>query len=181
MTKKEGFKLFFSNSSWGFYGWSIFNLIFVIAYFIVGDLNDPFEIPTGPELYECLIIYTVIYIVALIPSFLIGFFWINKTWNSVTDFVSLLPIRTLTVVSSVWIAGYHYYYRFANLSVATFDSMMNMVNEYRRYAYNDWNYKYFDTDPVYYYLMSIIPFIIMFVGFQIGKKRRKEEQKEIKE
>ena len=72
-------------------------------------------------------------------------------------------------------------YPASNISVATFDSMMNMVNEYRRYAYNDWNYKYFDTDPVYYYLMSIIPFIIMFVGFQFGKRRRKDKQEEIKE
>ena len=176
MTKKEGFKLFFSNSFWGLCGWCIFNIIFGITNLVVGDLNKSFGIPTGPELYECWIIYITIYIVAIIPSFLTGFFWVNKTWNSVTDFVSLLPIRILTVVSSIWIAGYHYSYRFANLSVATFDSMMNMVNEYRRYAYNDWDYKYFDTDPIYYYLMSIIPFVIMFIGFQFGKRRGKNEK-----
>ena len=181
MTKKEYSKLFFSNSFWGFWGWCIFNIIFGITYFIVGSLNDPFERPTGPELYECWIIYITIYIVALIPSFLMGFFWMNKTWNGVTDFVSLFPIRILTVVSSLWIAGYHYHYIFSNFSVASFDRMMNMVNEYRRYAYNDWDYNYFDTDPIYYYLISIIPFIIMFIGFQFGKRRKKNKQEEIKE
>ena len=181
MTKKEYSKLFFSNSWWGFWGWCIFNIIFGITYFIVGSLNDPFETPKGPELYECWIIYITIYIVALIPSFLMGFFWMNKTWNGVTDFVSLFPIRILTVVSSICIAGYHGYHIFANLSVATLDSMMNMVNEYRLYAYNDWDYKYFDTDPIYYYLISIIPFIIMFIGFQFGKRRRKSKQEETKE
>lgn len=176
MTKKEYFKLFFSNSWWGFWGWCIFNLIFGITYFIVGDLNDPFERPTGPELYECWIIYITIYIVALVPSFLMGFFWVKKTGNAISDFISLLPIRFLTVVSSLWIAGYHYYYKFANFSVATLDTMMNMVNEYRLYAYNDWDYKYFDTDPILYYLTSIIPFVIMFIGFQFGKRRRKNEK-----
>ena len=181
MTKKESIKLFFSNSWWGIYGWCIFNLIFGITYFIVGSLNDPFETPKGPDLYECWIIYITIYIAALVPAFLMGFFWMNKTWNGVTDFVSLFPIRILTVVSSLWIAGYHGYHIFANFSVASFDRMMNMVNEYRRYAYNDWDYNYFDTDPIYYYLISIIPFIIMFIGFQFGKRRRKNKQEEIKE
>ena len=181
MTKKEYFEKFFSNSGWGFLSWCIFNLIFFITYIIVGHLDDSFETPTGPELYECWIIYIAIYIVALIPSFLMGFFWMNKTGNAISDFVSLLPIRFLTVVSSLWIAGYHYYYKFANFSVATFDTMMNMVNEYRRYAYNDWDYEYFDTDPILYYLISIIPFLIMFIGFQFGKRRRKDKQEEIKE
>lgn len=181
MTKKEYFGKFFSNSGWGFLGWCIFNLIFGITYFIVGDLNDPFERPTGPELYECWIIYITIYIVALVPSFLMGFFWVKKTGNAISDFISLLPIRFLTVVSSLWIAGYHYYYKFANFSVATLDTMMNMVNEYRLYAYNDWDYKYFDTDPICYYLISIVPFVVTFIGFQIGKKRRKDKQEEIKE
>ena len=181
MTKKENIKLFFSNSFWGLWGWGIFNIIFGITYFIVGSLNDPFETPTGPELYECWIIYITIYIVALVPAFLIGFFWMNKTWNGVTDFVSLLPIRILTVVFSLGMASYHNYHVFANFSVATFDTMMNMVNEYRRYAYNDWNYKYFDTDPICYYLISIVPFVIMFIGFQFGKRRRKNKQEEIKE
>lgn len=179
MTKKEYFDKFFSNSGWGFLGWCIFNLVFFITYFIVGSIDDPFETPTGPELYECWIIYIAIYIVALIPSFLMGFFRMKKTGNIISDFVSLLPIRFLTVVSSLWIAGYHYYYRFANFSVLTFDTMMNMVNEYRLYAYNDWDYKYFDTDPIFYYLTSIIPFVIMFIGFQFGKRRRKK--KELKE
>ena len=85
-----------------------------------------------------IIIYITIYIVALIPSFLMGFFWMNKTWNGVTDFVSLFPIRILTVVFSLGMASYHNYHVFANFSVATLDTMMNMVNEYRRYAYNDW-------------------------------------------
>lgn len=176
MTKKEYFGKFFSNSGWGFLGWCIFNLIFFITYIIVGHLDDLFERPTGPELYECWIIYIAIYIVALIPSFLMGFFWMKKTGNIISDFVSLLPIRFLTVVSSLWIAGYHYYYKFANFSVATLDTMMNMVNEYRLYAYNDWDYKYFDTDPILYYLTSIIPFVIMFIGFQFGKRRRKNEK-----
>ena len=181
MTKKEYSKLFFSNSFWGFWGWCIFNLIFGITYFIVGSLNDPFERPTGPELYECWIIYITIYIVAVVPAFLMGFFWMNKTWNGVTDFVSLFPIRILTVVFSFGMASYHGYLLFANFSVASFDRMMNMVNEYRRYAYNDWDYNYFDTDPIYYYLASLIPFVIMFIGFQFGKRRRKNKQEEIKE
>ena len=181
MTKKEYFKLFFSNSGWAFMGWCIFNFIFGITYFAVGDLNDPFEIPTGPEFYECLISYIIIYIVALVPSFLMGFFWVKKTGNVISDFISLLPIRFFTVVSSLWIAGYHYSYKFANFSVATFDRMMNMVNEYQLYAYNNWDYEYFDTDPIYYYLASLIPFVITFIGFQIGKNRRKSKQEENKE
>lgn len=176
MTKKEKLKLFFSNSFSGFYGWCIFNLIFGITYFAVGDLNDPFEIPTGPEFYECLISYIIIYIVALVPAFLIGFFWMKKTDNIISDFVSLLPIRFLTVVFSLGMASYHGYYIFANFSVATFDRMMNMVNEYQLYAYNNWDYEYFDTDPIYYYLASLIPFVIMFIGFQFGKKRKKKKE-----
>ena len=181
MTKKEYFEKFFANSGWAFLGWCIFNIIFAIAYFVVGVLQEPIEIPTGPDFHECLIPYVIIYIVALVPAFLMGFFWMNKTGNAISDFVSLLPIRFLTVVSSLWIAGYHYYYKFANFSVLTFDTMMNMVNEYRLYAYNDWDYKYFDTDPIFYYLTSIIPFVIMFIGFQFGKRRRKNKQEKIKE
>ncbi len=176
MTKKEYFDKFFSNSGWGFLGWCIFNLVFFITYSIVGSIDDPFETPTGLELYECWIIYIAIYIVALIPSFLMGFFRMKKTGNIISDFVSLLPIRFLTVVSSLWIAGYHYYYRFANFSVATLDTMLNMVDRYRRFAYNDWSHKFFDSDPIVYYLTSIIPFVIMFIGFQFGKRRRKKKE-----
>ena len=176
MTKKEYFEKFFSNSGWGFLGWCVFNLIFGITYFIVGSLQDPFEIPTGPEFYECLIPYAIIYIVALVPAFLIGFFWMNKTWNSVTDFVSLLPIRFLTVVSSLWIAGYHYHHIFANFSVATLDTMLDMAYEYRWYSYDIYD-SFDDTEPVWYYLTSIIPFVVMFIGFQFGKRRRKTNKK----
>ncbi len=187
MTKKEYFKLFFSNSFWGLYGWCIFNLIFGITYFIIGSLNEPFETPTGPELYECWIIYITIYIVALVPAFLMGFFWMNKTWNGVTDFVSLFPIRILTVVSSLWIAGYHYHYIFANFSVATLDTMLDMAYEYRYYAYELYMYEDcypfspFEFEAETYYLTSIIPFVIMFIGFQFGKRRRKKKQEAIKE
>ncbi len=181
MTKKEFFKLFFSNSWWGIYGWCIFNLIFAIAYFTTMEYARALNFEFSPDFYECLILYAIIYIVALIPSFLMGFFWMNKTGNTISDFVSLLPIRFLTVVFSLGMASYHNYHVFANFSVATLDTMMNMVNEYRRYAYNDWNYKYFDTEPICYYLISIVPFVIMFIGFQFGKRRRQNKQEEIKE
>lgn len=181
MTKKEYSKLFFSNSFWGFWGWCIFNIIFGITYFIAGSLNDPFETPKGPELYACWIIYITIYIVALVPAFLMGFFWMNKTWNGVTDFVSLFPIRILTVVFSLGMASYHNYHVFANFSVATLNTMLNMVDRYRMFAYNDWSHKFFDIDPIFYYLTSIIPFVIMFIGFQFGKRRRQNKQEEIKE
>lgn len=187
MTKKEYFKDFFSNSLCGIYGWCIFNLIFFITYFVIGDLNDPFERPTGPEIHECLISYAVIYIVALIPSFLIGFFWMNKTGNLISDFISLLPIRFLTVVFSLGIAGYHGYYIFANFSIATLDTMLRDAYEYRYYAEKLFMYPDssrflpFDLDPIVYYLTSIIPFVIMFIGFQFGKKRRKNKKEENKE
>ena len=181
MTKKEYFEKFFSNSGWGFLGWCIFNLIFFITYIIVGHLDDPFERPTGPELYECWIIYIAIYIVALIPSFLMGLFWVKKTGNLISDFVSLLPIRFLTVVFSLGMASYHNYHVFANFSVATLNTMLNMVDRYRMFAYNDWSHKFFDIDPIFYYLTSIIPFVIMFIGFQFGKRRRQNKQEEIKE
>ena len=174
MTKKEYFKLFFSNSGWGFYGWCIFNLIFGITYLATSEYSREltFQFPRNePALYECLIPYAVIYIVALVPTFLMGFFWVKKTGNVISDFISLLPIRFLTVVSSLWIAGYHYSYKFANFSVVTFDTMLNMVD---RYGYSE-------TDPILYYLMSIIPFVVTFIGFQIGKKRRKNKQEETKE
>ncbi len=180
MTKKEYFKLFFSNSLWGIFGWCVFNLIFFITYFIVGDLNGPFERPKGPELYECWIIYITIYIVALVPSFLMGFFWMKKTGNAISDFVSLLPIRFLTVVFSLGMASYHGYYIFANFSVATLDTMLRDAYEYRYYAeelfmYPDSSpFSPFDFDPILYYLASIIPFVIMFIGFQFGKRRRKK-------
>ena len=184
MTKKEYFEKFFANSGWAFLGWCIFNIIFAITYFITieyaRELTFEFA-PSGPDFHECLIPYTIIYIVALIPSFLIGFFWVNKTGNPISDFVSLLPIRFLTVVFSLGMASYHNYHVFANFSVATLDTMMNMVNEYRLYAYNDWDYKHFDTDPICYYLISIVPFVVTCIGFQIGKKRRKDKQEEIKE
>ena len=169
MTKKEYFKLFFSNSGWGFYGWCIFNLIFGITYLVTIEYSREltFEFPRSePALYECLIPYAIIYIVALVPSFLMGFFWVKKTGNVISDFISLLPIRFLTVVSSLWIAGYHYYYKFANFSVVTLDTMLNMVD---RYGYSD-------TEPIFYYLMSLIPFIVTFIGFQFGKKRRKKTE-----
>ena len=187
MTKKEYFGKFFSNSGWGFLGWCIFNLIFFITYIIVGHLDDLFERPTGPELYECWIIYIAIYIVSLIPSFLMGFFWMKKTGNIISDFVSLLPIRFLTVVSSLWIAGYHYYYNFANFSVITLETMLDMAYEYRYFAYELYMYPDssqfppFDFDPIFVYITSIIPFVVTFIGFQIGKKRRKNQQEEIKE
>lgn len=180
LNKKEYFKDFFSNSLLGIYGWCIFNLIFFITYFAVGSLNNPFERPTGPEIYECWIIYITVYIVALIPSFLMGFFWMKKTGNVISDFFSLLPIRFLTVVSSLWIADYHYHYIFANFSVATLETMLDMAYEYRWYAYDIYD-SFDDCEPIYYYLTSIIPFIIMFIGFQFGKKRRKSKQEEITE
>ena len=180
MTKKEYFNIFFSNSGWSFLGWCIFNIIFGITYFAVGSLNDPFERPTGPELYECWIIYITIYIVALVPSFLLGFFYLKKTGNIISDFISLFPIRFLTVVSSLWIAGYHYLYIFANFSIATLDTMLDMAYEYRWYTYDIYE-GYDQCEPEIYYLTSIIPFIITFIGFQIGKKKRKNKQEEIKE
>lgn len=184
MTKKEFFKLFFSNSWLGIYGWCIFNLIFAITYFITieyaRELNFEYP-PSGPDFYECLIPYAIIYIVALIPSFLMGFFWMNKTGNTILDFVSLLPIRFLTVVFSLGMASYHNYHVFANFSVATLNTMLNMVDRYRMFAYNDWSHKFFDIDPIFYYLTSIIPFVIMFIGFQFGKRRRQNKQEEIKE
>ena len=176
MTKKEFFKLFFSNSWWGIYGWCIFNLIFAITYFITieyaRELNFEFP-PSGPDFYECLIPYAIIYIVALIPSFLMGFFLMNKTGNTILDFVSLLPIRFLTVVFSLGMASYHNYHVFANFSVATLDTMLNDIVFVHRL------YSSYDFEPVWYYLTSLIPFIITFIGFQLGKTRRKK--KEIKE
>ncbi len=180
MTKKEYSKSFFSNSGWGFLGWCIFNIIFAIAYFVVGVLQEPIEIPTGPDFHECLIPYVIIYIVALTPSFLMGFFWVNKTGNIISDFISLLPIRFLTVISSLWIADYHYHYIFSNFSVATLETMLDMAYRYRRYAYDIHIYRD-DFEPIFYYLTSLIPFIVTFIGFQIGKKRRKDKQEEIKE
>lgn len=173
MTKKEFFKLFFSNSWWGIYGWCIFNLIFAIAYFTTIEYARALNFEFSPDFYECLILYAIIYIVALIPSFLMGFFWMNKTGNTISDFVSLLPIRFLTVVFSLGMASYHNYHVFANFSVATLDTMLNDIVFVHRL------YSSYDFEPVWYYLTSLIPFIITFIGFQLGKTRRKK--KEIKE
>ncbi|MBQ4573225.1 MAG: hypothetical protein IJA80_08095 [Clostridia bacterium] len=178
MTKKESFKLFFSNSWWGIYGWCLFNLIFAITYFITieyaRELDFEFS-PSGPDLHECLIPYAIIYIVALVPAFLMGFFWMNKTGNAISDFVSLLPIRFLTVVFSLGMASYHNYHVFVNFSVATLDTMLNYIVFAHRV------YRSYDFEPVWYYLTSLIPFVIMFIGFQFGKRRRKNKQEEIKE
>lgn len=175
MTKKGYFEKFFTNSGWAFLGWCIFNIIFAIAYFAVGVLQESVEMPTGPDFYECLIPYAIIYIVALIPSFLMGYFWIKETGNVISDFISLLPIRFFTVVSSLWIADYHYYHIFSNFSVATLETMLDMVYRYRRYAYDVHIYRD-DFEPIMYYLTSLIPFVITFIGYQIGKRKDKQEE-----
>lgn len=175
MTKKEYFKKFFSNSFWSFWGWCVFNIIFGIIYFIIALTLPKYafmDSPPIPSFYECLVLYIIIYIGALIPSFLIGYFNMNETGNPISDFVSILPIRFLTVVFSLWIVDYHNSIVFTNFSVAIFQPILELAGD---------KYRFFDFEYEWYYLTSLIPLIITFVGFQFGKKRRKNNTEEIEE
>ena len=176
MTKKEFFTTFFSNGLWAFKWWFVFNFVFGIAYFMISigiqDFVSYAESQTRPILYEFLIPYVVVYIVMLIPCFVVGLSKIKGTGNIVLDFVSLLPIRFLTVVFSIWMANYHNYYVFSNSSLAVLEALLNRIIFAHRV------YPSYDFEPVWYYITSLIPFVMTFIGFQFGKRRKKKATKE---
>lgn len=172
MTKKEYFKNFVVNGFCGFGSWLIFNLLSLGIYFfneIFVNILD-YEI-INSSLFIFLILYFIVYIGTLLPSFHLGFNFVKKTGNSILDFVSLFSIRLLIIILYVWLIDYHNSIIFTNFSIATLDKLL---------VFADNNYFWlFDTE--WLYLLNLVPFIVTFIGFQIGKKRRKDKQEEIKE
>ena len=172
MTKKEYFKNFVVNGFCGFGSWLIFNLLSLGIYFfneIFVNILD-YEI-INSSLFIFLILYFIVYIGTLLPSFHLGFNFVKKTGNSILDFVSLFSIRLLIIILYVWLIDYHNSIIFTNFSIATLDKLL---------VFADNNYFWlFDTE--WLYLLNLVPFIVTFIGFQIGKKRRKDKKEEIKE
>lgn len=172
MTKKEYLKSFVTNGFLGFGSWLIFNLLSLGIYFFNELIVNILDYETiNSLLFIFLILYFIVYIGTLLPSFHLGFAFVKKTGNSILDFVSLLSIRLLTIILYVWLIDYHNSIIFSNFSLATLDKLL---------VFADNNYFLF-FDSEWLYLLNLVPFVVTFIGFQIGKKRRKDKQEEIKE
>ncbi len=172
MTKKEYFKSFVANGFCGFGSWFIFNFLSAVTYFITEVIVDTLNYETiNSSLFICLILYLVVCIVTLLPSFYLGFVFVKKTGNAILDFVSLLSIRLLTIILYVWLIDYHNSIIFSNFSLATLGKLLI-------FADNNF-YWFFDSEWIY--LLNLTPFVVTFIGFQIGKHRRKKKQEETKE
>ena len=172
MTKKEYLKSFVANGFLGFGSWFIFNFLSLGIYFFNELIVNILDYETiNSSLFIFLILYFIVYIGTLLPSFHLGFAFVKKTGNSILDFVSLLSIRLLTIILYVWLIDYHNSIIFSNFSLATLDKLL---------VFADNNYFLF-FDSEWLYLLNLVPFVVTFIGFQIGKKRRKDKQEEIKE
>lgn len=172
MNNKEYFKKFFSNSAYGLVGWFMFNGLFMLTYIVICDALSPYIWEEHPEnlIYKCIIPFAIVYIVALAIVFLIGYFCMKDTGNVLSNMVSIFVFRGLEMIMLAIPVVFFYYDNhilpFVNWSIETLNYIFVVI-----YGFH----LDFEFTPAWYFLTSIIPFVIMFIGFQIGKRRRNKK------
>lgn len=168
--KKDFAKKFFSNSAYGILGWLIFNFIFAITYFVYCKVLPPYIWEKQPDnlIYKCIIPFAIVYIVALIIVFFIGYFCMKDTGNVLSNMVSIVASRGVEMVILAVLVYFDYHLLpFVNWSVEILNYVFVVI-----YG----TYLNFEFTPILYFLTSLIPFAVMFVGMQFGKWRKKNEK-----
>lgn len=168
--KKDFAKKFFSNSVYGILGWLIFNFVFAITYFVYCEVLPPYigEEQSDNLIYKYIIPFAIVYIVALIIVFFIGYFCMKDTGNVLSNMVSIFASRGVEMVILVVLVCFDYHLLpFVNWSVEILNYVFTVI-----YGF----YLNFEFTPIWYFLTSLIPFAVMFVGMQFGKGRKKNEK-----